>query len=126
MTNPFLQIHVGLYKFLRVELKKKRTAAQLVFFFRDIVKGYIKVMLHEYNMLFKLFDQEYRKQKAKYDKIQKLKQQLETAIKLLQIVDERMTEMGAPRHYRRQFWRDFQKDGKVRKELFEELMKQLK
>jgi hypothetical protein len=126
MNNPLIKIHVGLFNFLKVELKKKRTMSQLIYFFQDVIKGYVKVMLHEYKMLFQLFDKDYRIQKAKYDKVQKLKQQLETAIKLLQIVDERMAEMGAPRHYRRQFWRDFQRDGKVRKELFEELIKQMK
>ena len=120
-----IKLHWGLIKFLRVELKKKRTLKEFILFLKEITKAYFTQLLNLFKSLFLIFNAEYRKQKKQHDKYNKLKKQLNQALKLLKYIDKKMEKQGISRHKRRQFWRDFQTRGELRKEMFEELMKDI-
>jgi siroheme synthase (precorrin-2 oxidase/ferrochelatase) len=55
----------------------------------------------------------------------KLKGDLQRCLKMLQYVDTKMEKSGINRQRRRQFWRDFFKDGQVRKDIFDDLLKEI-
>lgn len=120
-----LNMHVGLIKYLAKELKTKRSLHDWIIFFKMLLKRYSQVMLIEYKNLFLFLDPAYRKQKSQYDKMQKLKVDLNRALKLLHYIDEKMRKQGISRTTRRQFWRDFFKSGQVRKETFDDLSKEV-
>jgi hypothetical protein len=44
---------------------------------------------------------------------------------MLQFVDDKMKKSGIPNWKRKQFWRDFYRDGQVRKDTFDELLKEI-
>ena len=120
-----VKLHLGLFKYLRIELKKKRTLKQLIYFLRDVIKSYFKELLKQYRDLFRQFDPLYIKQKKEFDRYNKIKVDLQRAVKMLQYIDNQMAKMGKSRQQRRQFWRDFYKDGQVRIDVFNNLMKEL-
>jgi len=120
-----VKLHLGLFKYLRIELKKKRTPKQLIYFLRDVGKSYFKELLKQYRDLFRQFDPLYIKQKKEYNKYNKIKKELQQALKMLQYIDRRMIDQKVPRHIRRQFWNDFRKNGQVRKETFDDLLKEI-
>jgi len=126
MLNKFIKLHVGLFKFLSAELKKKRTPKELVYFLRDVAKQYIKIHVQEVQNLFKLFDPEYRKQKAEFDKHNKVKADLQRALKILQYIDRKMVKEGKSRQQIRQVWRDFVSRGETREEMFNAIKEELK
>jgi len=121
-----LQMHLSLVKYLYVELKKKRKSAEIVKFLKDTAIRYSQVMLLEYKKVWLVFDVEYQKQKAQYDKMQQLKLDLKRCCKMLEYIDEKMVKEGKNRSEIRQFWLDFTKHGQVRKEVFDQLMKECK
>ena len=120
-----IKLHLGLIKYLRIELKKKKTSSQLVHFFKDVIKAYLKELLRLYKNLFLIFDENYKTQKKEYEKHQKIKVDLQRCLKMLQYVDDKMAKSGINRQRRRQFWRDFYKDGQLRKEVFDDLLKEI-
>ncbi len=61
--NRYIKLHYGLIKFLQVELKKKRTSKEFVFFLRDILKAYFSQLIRLYNDMFLIFDVDYRRSK---------------------------------------------------------------
>lgn len=126
MFKTLIKVHLGLLKYLVIELKKKRTPKELIFFLRDILKRYFAVILQEYKNSFLILDPEYRKQKKLYEKQNQLKKDLQRALKLLEYIDVKMAKSGVNRTARRQFFRDFYKNGQVRKDIYEELLKELK
>ena len=75
--------------------------------------------------MFKIFDVNYRQQQKKIEKYNNLKADFMRALKLLKLVEKRLKDQGMPRWKVRQFFRDFFKDGEVRKEVFDQLMKAL-
>jgi uncharacterized protein (UPF0147 family) len=120
-----VKLHLGLFKYLWDELKKKRTPKQLIYFLRDVGKSYYKELLKQYKNLFLMFDLDYQKQQKQYSNYNKIKKELQQALKMLQYIDKRMIEQKVPRNIRRQFWNDFRKNGNVRKETFEQLLKEI-
>lgn len=121
-----IQLHISLFKFLKIELPKKRTSKQLVYFLADVLKRYLIAMLNEYKMLFLILDRDYRKQKQLYDKQQSLTKDLNRALKMLRYIDQKMAKSGKSRQERRGFWREFFKDGKIREDIFKNLEQELK
>ena len=121
-----LKLQIGFFKFLRVELKKKRNLTELVKFFRNALYAYGKAMLTEYKNLWLYIDPEYRKQQKQYTQHNQLMTDLKRAIKILRMVDDNMEKRGINRHSRRQFWRDFYSNGMVRKDIFSSIENQLK
>jgi len=120
-----VKLHLGLFKYLRAELRKKRTPKQLIYFLRDVGKSYFKELFKQYKDLFRQFDPNYQKQKKEYNKYNQLKKDLQRAIRLLNYLDKKMAQTGLNRQRRRQFWRDFYRDGQLRKEVFDNLLKEI-
>jgi hypothetical protein len=125
MLKKFIKLHHGLILFLYRELKKKRSPKELVYFLRDVAKQYIKIHVQEVQNLFKLFDPEYRKQKAEFEKHNKVKADLQRALKILQYIDRKMVKEGKSRQSIRQFWLDFTKNAQVRQDVLEGIEKEL-
>ena len=122
-----IRLHTGLVKFIIIELKKqKKSPKELLKFSEEIVKVYFKALLQEIKRWFLIFDKDYCRKKAEYKKYQKIKVDLQRCLKMLQYVDDKMEKSGINRQRRRQFWRDFYSSGQMRKEVFEDLMKEIK
>jgi len=125
MIKRLWNLHIGLIKYIYAELKQKKTVKELLVFFKNIGGKYIKVLSEEYKALISLLDPQYRKQRKEYERVKNLKQDFYRALKLLKYLDEKMTAQGMPSWKRKQFWRDFFKNGQVRKEEFETLLKEI-
>jgi methionine salvage enolase-phosphatase E1 len=110
---------------VRREILKQNTSAKLVKFVREILKAYLQQLLALYKELFLLVDADYQAQKKQYEKYNTIKKDLNNALKLLQYIDTRMEKAGINRQRRRQFWRDFYRNGQVRTELFNDLLKEI-
>jgi homoserine trans-succinylase len=102
----------------------KKPIKEHIKFFRTLIRQYVQTMLQEFKNVLRLFDKDFREQKAKYEKMQQLKVDLNRALKILRVIDANMVKIGKSRQQRRQFWRDFY-SGKVRNELFNDLEKDL-
>ena len=120
-----VKLHIGLFNYLRSELKKKRKPNELVRFFQALGKSYFQELIKLYKELFRLLDPEFQKQKKQYDNYNKLKVDLQRALKLLQYIDKKMQQQGICRQVRRHFWQNFYRDGQVRKETFDDLLKEV-
>jgi len=120
-----VQLHLGLLRYLRVELKKKRKLNELVRFFQALGKSYFRELLKLYKELFRQFDPEFQKQKKQYDNYNQIKKDLQRCLKMLQYLDKKMQQQGISRQMRRHFWQNFYKDGQIRKETFDDLLKEL-
>jgi len=125
MIRNFWRMNLGLIKYLIKELPKKKTPKEIIKFLKPIIKQYFKQLLQLYKTLFLLFDEDYQKQKKQYDNYQKIKIDLQRCIKMLKYLDDKMAKAGLNRQRRRQFWRDFYSDGNLRKEVFDDLLKEI-
>jgi len=121
----FVRLHLGLIKYLYTQIKIKKTLKEIIFLFRDTGKAYLRELIRLYNSLFLVFDIEYQKKKKEYNKYQQIKVDLQRCIKILKYVDEKMEKSGINRQRRRQFWRDFYSNGNLRKEVFDDLLKEI-
>jgi hypothetical protein len=122
----FAKLHISLFKYIRTELKKKRSLKQLVIFFEGTLRAYIRAIKQELNLLFQNLEPEYRKQKEEFKKHKQIKVDLQRALKMLQYLDKKMINAGYNRKQRKQFWRDFYKMQSVRNEVFKELEKEIR
>jgi methionine salvage enolase-phosphatase E1 len=120
-----VKLHLGLFTYLRIELKKSRKPNELIRFLQAVGKSYFQELLKLYKELFRLFDPEFQKQKKQYDNYNKLKIDLQRCIKMLQYLDKKMQQRGVSRQMRRHFWQNFYKDGQVRMEVFNDLLKEI-
>jgi site-specific DNA-adenine methylase len=126
MIKNLWRLHLGLIKYLMQELKKKRNFTQFIHLFIDITKIYYRELLKVYRAQLKNLDPDYQKQKKQYEKYTQLKKDLQRALRLLNYLDSKMAKMGMNRQSRRQFWRDFYRDGQIRKEVFNNLLEEIK
>ena len=122
--NQLIKLHLGLFKYLKGELPKKKFREGLKFLI-SLVPVYLKELLKLYKNMFLVFDPTYQKQKAQYKKMQNIKIDLQRCMKILRYVDEKMDKAGVNRQRRRQFWRDFYRDGALRKDVFDDLLKEI-
>ena len=120
-----IKLHIGLFRYIKIELKKKRTLKQFVKFVKELVVAYIKELIKLYKDLFLILDADYQKQNQAYKKSQQIKVDLQRCLKMLQYVDEKMKQSKIPGYKRRQFWRDFYRDGQLRKDVFDDLLKEI-
>ena len=120
-----VKLHTGLFNYLRTELKKSRKPNELVRFLQALGKSYCQELLKLYKELFKLLDPEFIKQKTQYDNYNKLKVDLQRALKMLQYLDKKMQQQGITRQTRRHFWQNFYRDEQVRTETFNDLLKEI-
>ena len=125
MLNKVIKLHYALILFLSRELPKKRSPKEFVYFIRDVLKQYYKIHLQEYKNLLLLLDPEYRKQKSEFDKHNKVKADLQRALKILQYIDRKMVKEGKSRQSIRQFWLDFTKNAQVREDVMEGIKKEI-
>jgi hypothetical protein len=125
MLRKIIKMHLGLIKYLNKELRVKRNLKQLIIFFRDLLKRYCQVNFQEYKNLFNILDPEYRKQKVEFDKHNKVRVDLQRALKILQYIDRKMVKEGKSRQQIRQFWLDFTKNAQVRQDVLEGIEKEL-
>jgi len=123
--NQLTKLNIGILKYLEKELKKKRTLKELILFLKQAGKIYFQQLLKLYKNLFLVFDKDYQAKKKEYDKYQKIKVDLQRCLKILQYVDTKLEKAGINRQRRRQFWRDFYSRGQVRKDVFDDLLKEL-
>jgi len=121
-----LQLHLSLVKYLLVEIPKKKNLKDLIKFLKETITRYAKVMLQEYKNVWLVFDTDYQTQKKQYEKMQQLKVDLKRCVKMLEYIDTQMVKEGKNRQEIRQFWLDFTKNGQVRKEVFDQLMKEIR
>lgn len=125
MFNNLVKLNVALFNFLKAEVKVKRTLVVRLGVLQKVFGDYFKNLLELYKQFFKEIDPkeiENKKKVAAYLKIQK---DLENACKLLDYIERKKLE-GKSGIEKRQFYRDFLKEGKVRTELFKELMQEIK
>jgi hypothetical protein len=125
MLNKVIKLHYALILFLARELPKKRTPKEFVYFIRDVLKQYYKIHLQEYKNLLQLLDPEFRKQRAEFEKHNKVKADLQRALKILQYIDRKMVKEGKSRQSIRQFWLDFTKNAQVREDVLAGIEKEL-
>ena len=119
--TKLIKLHMGLIQYLKVELKKKRTSKALVMFFKDLSKRYANAMLNEYKTLFLIGDADYQKQKKEYEKYQQYRKDISNAWKIIQY----MIKQGENRNERKQIRRDFEKHGRISKELEVNILKDI-
>jgi hypothetical protein len=119
-------MHLGLVRFINREFPKLKTFEQRKNFIISLSKAYLKELLRVYKQAFLNLDPIYRLQKKRYTEQNKLKNNLQTALKLLKYIDVQMAKMGKNRQSRRQFWRDFFKDGDIRVDVFNQLEREIK
>jgi len=120
-----IKLHLGLINYLRSELKKSRKPNEWVRFLQALGKSYYQELLKLYKELFRQFDPEFQKQKKQYDNYNQIKKDLQRCLKMLQYLDTKMQKQGISRQMRRHFWQNFYKDGQIRKETFDDLLKEL-
>jgi len=125
MLNKIIKLHYALLLFLIREIPKKRTPKEFVYFIRDVLKQYYKIHLQEYKNLLQLLDPEFRKQRAEFEKHNKVKADLQRALKILQYIDRKMVKEGKSRQSIRQFWLDFTKNAQVREDVLAGIEKEL-
>lgn len=125
MIKNLWRLHLGLTKYIIKELPKRKTSKEVIGFLKSLLGVYLQELLKMYKSLFLVFDKNYREQKKQYDKMQKIKVDLQRCLKMLQYVDQKMAKTGISRQRRRQFWRDFYSRGEVRKETFDQLLNEI-
>jgi methionine salvage enolase-phosphatase E1 len=123
--KKLLDFNLGFVKYLIRELPKKKSPKELIKFLKVTLSIYLKGLLKFYKDLFLVFDADYQKQKKSYEKSQQIKVDLQRCLKMLQYIDEKMKQSKLPGYRRRQFWRDFYRDGQLRKEVFDDLLKEI-
>lgn len=121
----FLKMHIGLAKYLHKELPKKKKVIDLLIFLKMIGKSYYKELKRQLNNLFLNLDPTYRTQKKQFKNNQRIKLDLQRALKMLKYIDQKLVKGGYNRHSRRQFWRDFYSQAQVRNDVFKELEKEI-
>jgi len=120
------KLHVSLFKYLQAELKKKRTTKELVYFLRDLVKAYFREIIKLYKELFLSFDPEYKKKKKEYNAYMKTKQDVQRILRLFDYINtELLVKMGKTKEEKKQIRRDLYEYGRLDKDVFERLMKEL-
>lgn len=123
--KKLLQLNLGLIKYLLRELPKQKSLRVIIKLLKSVLVIYVKENIKLYKNLFLIFDADYQKQQKEFTKYQKIKVDLQRCLKMLQYIDEKMKQSKLPGYKRKQFWRDFYRDGQIRKEVFEDLLKEI-
>jgi hypothetical protein len=123
--KQLIKLHIGLVKYLAKELPTKKTPKEVIEFLKNIIGVYLRELIKLFRNMFLIFDKDYMTKKKEFEKTQRIKIDLQRCLKMLQYVDTKMEKAGLNRQRRRQFWRDFYKDGQIRKETFDDLLKEI-
>lgn len=92
-----IKLHIGLYKYLKIEIKKLKTIKESILFFNNIFQQYFLELIKIYKSMFLILDRDYRKQQKEIRNYKKLKKQLLQCIKILNYLDNNMTKSGMTR-----------------------------
>jgi hypothetical protein len=120
-----IKLNTGLVKYLLRELPKKKNFVEIIKFLKSTLIFYIKELIKLYTNLFLIMDVNYQKQKKQHQHYKQIQVDLQRCLKMLQYIDTKMEKAGINRQRRRQFWRDFYKDGQIRKEMFDQLANEI-
>jgi hypothetical protein len=120
-----IKLHIGLYRYLKTELPKQKSPKAVILFLWNVTVMYFKELFKMIKNISLLFDKTYQQQQKQHKKMQQLKVDLNRALKVLQYVETKMKQQGIPRWKVRQFFRDFYNNGQVRKEVFDDLLKEI-
>ena len=124
--NPLIKLHIGLLKYLRQEILKKRTLKELILFLKQVGTIYFKELLKIYKTAFLIFDADYQKQKKEYDKYQKAKKEIVGLIKLLRYSKDKLRKAGLSRQRIKRFFMDLgSSDDNALQKLCDELIKEV-
>ena len=123
--NDFIILTHKSIQYINQMWGKQKTIANKILMLLSVGKVYLKEMIKAYSRLFLLCDKNYRDSKKKYDNYNQLKKDLHRALQLLQYIERKMEKANVNRKMRRQFWNDFYSRGELRKEVFNELLKEL-
>ena len=121
----FIKLHITLVKYIYKEIRKKKTAKEVLSFFKVTGKAYLKVIKQECKQVVLMFNKDYRKKKSEFEKQQRLQKDLQRAVKLLSYLDKKLIKKGYNRTQIRQFWRDFEKSQQLRQDIFKELINEI-
>ena len=117
--NKLLNLHINLFNFLRSGFKRKQTSKQLIYFLRNLFKSYFIELINLYRYFFVyILDTERRKEIKKY---QQYRKEIANAWRIIQW----MIKQGNTRTERKQLRRDFEKYGRISKELERAILKDL-
>ncbi len=116
-----LKLHLGLVKYVNSELRKQKGFRNVVKFFLNLGKAYYTAMLNEYRILLNSLDPKYRKQIKFQKKYMQYKKDLANAWKILQY----MIKQGENRTERKQIKYDFERFGKISKEIEEAILRDI-
>jgi hypothetical protein len=124
--RQLLKLNIGLFRYLRTELPKKKTPKEIVEFLKQIIKIYLKELLKLYKNLFLIFDKDYQIKKKEYEKYQKAKKEIAGLIKLLRYSKEKLRKAGVSRQRIRRFFIDLgSNDDNALQILCDDLMKEI-
>ena len=124
MLKRMIKLHVTIFKFLKEELKKKRTPKELVIFLKTIITQYFGVLIKEYQRLFNFLDKDYRNQQKQLKRQQEVVKDLQNGLKLLKYLNTKWLKKYNSQQ-NKQRWLDFTKSHRLRSDELVELEKEL-
>lgn len=125
MIKNLFKIHINLIKYIYAEIKKKKSFKEFCSFTKITIKSYILIIREEFKKMFMFFSPEYRKQRKSYNKQIQVQKDLRNAYKLLKYLDHRLEKKGYNKQQKKQFWLNFYKSGEIRKDVWNELNKDI-
>jgi hypothetical protein len=125
MFKYLFYLHLDLVRNLLAIFETKKTIKQWLVFFKGLLKSYLIAWLSIYRTLLFRFTSKYWQDRKKMQQYMKVKQGLEFGVKMLMYIERK--KLGTmDRKGKRQFWLSFFKEGKIRTEIFKELMEEIK
>jgi hypothetical protein len=119
-----IKLHITIFKFLKEELKKKRTPKELVVFLKTITIQYFTVLGKEYKRLFNFLDKDYRIQQKQLNRQEQVVRDLQNGLKLLKYLNTKWIKKYNSQQ-NKQRWLDFTKSHHIRTDELVELEKEL-
>lgn len=124
MLKRMIKLHITIFKFLKEELKKKRTPKELVVFLKTITIQYFTVLGKEYKRLFNFLDKDYRIQQKQLNRQEQVVRDLQNGLKLLKYLNTKWIKKYNSQQ-NKQRWLDFTKSHHIRTDELVELEKEL-
>jgi hypothetical protein len=126
MKMNLIKLHVNLIKVIFKEIKSNKKKKEKIKFIKTIAIQYFKVLQFEIVTLWNIItNKDYRKKRKQLKKFQQLKVDLKRGLQLLRYIDKNLIKLNIDRKARRNFWKEFYNSGKIRKEVLEQLEKEL-
>jgi hypothetical protein len=116
-----ISLHNYIFNLLRQNIKQKQTFRQRIFFLKNVCQSYFKILLQEYKRVMNFLDPHYRQENEKRKKYNQYRKDIFSAWKIIQW----MIKQGETRHDRKNIRRDFEKHGRISKELERAILKDI-